>query len=1034
MERLTISLLGPFRVALDGNPVTQFEADTARALLAYLVMHVEIPHRRETLAGLLWPDLAESAALQDLRQALNRLRKAIGDREANPPFLHVSRQAIQFNRASDYWLDVSAFTNLINARRAHCHNLDTVCQLCMQRLQETAKVFRGDFLTGFSLGSTLFEEWLTVQRERFHHEAIDVFYRLTTCYETRGDYAQARQYTLRQLELEPWREEAHQQLMRVLALSGQRSAALTQYKTCCRILAKELGLAPSAETVALYQRIRAGDMQGHARTETLPSHASPARQEHRSTHHERTSRQRLRRLGAFGLLTNLFVMMILTLQSVFHLHRDDQLHQVILSSQLAVQALNHLDEQQFDLAALLSLEAYRLADTPEGRGSLMSVVSRTPYRAILRRHTRPISSLAFSPDGRRLVSGSDDGLIASWDAMTGELIGELAAAYEGAVSDVALSRTGILASNADRGTLTIWEVKSDRHIRPLLTQHSREIRSMAFSPDGQTLAVGNADSTIMLWDVTTGQPFGSPLIGHTGRVTSLAFSPDGQTLASGGKDVTWGSVDDTIILWDVATGHSTGHFSTDHVHNVTSVAFSPDGQTLGAGYDDGAIMLWDISSDQPARRTLTHTGQDQIRPGVPINVQVAFSPDGCLLASGGPDGAITIWDLATMQPRGDPRLRHKGGVTSLAFSPDGQTLASGGEDAAVILWVMGQAIGQSVRGHSDRIWSVAVSPDGRSLASGSDEGTIVLRNLVTPPSLDQPLIGHTAGVNDLTFSLDGKMLASGGDDGAIILWSLAADQPVGMRLNGHTGGVNSIDFSPDGRILASGGRDHMVMLWDVATRRPLEPPLAGHTDGVWSVAFSPNGQTLASGSWDGTVILWDVTTHRPLGPPLVGHTDAVVSVAFSPDGHMLASAGRDDTIVLWDVARAQPVGTRLSGHIDSVWSIAFSPDGQMLASASCSTLDIYEHCIRGEVRLWDGASGQPIGQPLVGHDGVVWDLAFGPDGQTLVSGGDDGAIILWNVSLEWWQASACAIASRNLTRDEWQQYLGSEPYHETCPN
>ncbi|MFQ5858691.1 MAG: WD40 repeat domain-containing protein, partial [Anaerolineae bacterium] len=178
-----------------------------------------------------------------------------------------------------------------------------------------------------------------------------------------------------------------------------------------------------------------------------------------------------------------------------------------------------------------------------------------------------------------------------------------------------------------------------------------------------------------------------------------------------------------------------------------------------------------------------------------------------------------------------------------------------------------------------------------------------------------------------------------------------------------------------------------------------------------------------------------------LGPPLSGHTAAVVSVAFSPDGQTLASGSRDNTIILWDtstvlsagVASGGTSGQRLAGHSDVVWSVAFSPDGQTLASSSCGELSVYEGCRQGEIRLWDVATGRLIGQPLAGHTDVVWSVAFSPDGQSLASGSDDTTIMLWDVSLESWQARACSIANRNLTRAEWRQYLGDEPYRETCP-
>ncbi len=260
MAKLTISLLGSFQVTLDGEPVTGFTTDKARALLAYLAVEADRPHRRDALAGLLWPDQPQRKARQNLRQALSHLRQAIGDRDEATPFLLVSRETVQFNTASDHWLDTAAFTALIEACRDHRHRRLETCLPCMRRMERMATLYRGDFLAQFFLSdSDLFEEWALLEREWLHRQAVETLSHLAGYYERRGDYEQARHYAWRQVELEPWCEEAHRQLMRLLALDGQRSAALAQYEICRRALTEELGVEPTAETVALYERIQAAE-------------------------------------------------------------------------------------------------------------------------------------------------------------------------------------------------------------------------------------------------------------------------------------------------------------------------------------------------------------------------------------------------------------------------------------------------------------------------------------------------------------------------------------------------------------------------------------------------------------------------------------------------------------------------------------------------------------------------------------------------------------------------------------------------------
>jgi predicted ATPase/DNA-binding SARP family transcriptional activator len=253
MSRLSISLLGPFQVALDEKPALGFESDKVRALLAYLAVEVDRLHRRETLAGLLWPDFPERSARKNLRTALANLRRVIGDREGGLSFLHITRQTIQFNAASDYELDVATFATLLAA--------DATSQLGIDSLQEAVALYQGPFLEGFSIpDSTLFEEWVLLKREELGRQVLQTLHHLADHYEQQGRYDQALPYAWRQLELEPWREEAHQQLMCLLAVEGQRSEALAQYETCRRLLAEELGVEPGAETKRLYEQIRNGEL------------------------------------------------------------------------------------------------------------------------------------------------------------------------------------------------------------------------------------------------------------------------------------------------------------------------------------------------------------------------------------------------------------------------------------------------------------------------------------------------------------------------------------------------------------------------------------------------------------------------------------------------------------------------------------------------------------------------------------------------------------------------------------------------------
>ncbi len=258
MARLSLSLLGRFQATLDDRPVNGFESNKVRALLAYLVVESGHPYSRTGLAALLWPDRPEAAAHKNLNQALANLRRAIGDTTTQPPFLLITRDTLQFNPDSDYQLDVGVFTTLLAECERHIHRQADACRSCGQRRAAAVGWYHGNFLDQFWVSdSEPFEEWVLMQREQLQQLVLDALDCLAQYYERHGEHERALHCARRQLAIDAWREEAHRRAMRVLMLSGQRSAALAQYETCRRILAAELDAEPSAETKTLYEQIKA---------------------------------------------------------------------------------------------------------------------------------------------------------------------------------------------------------------------------------------------------------------------------------------------------------------------------------------------------------------------------------------------------------------------------------------------------------------------------------------------------------------------------------------------------------------------------------------------------------------------------------------------------------------------------------------------------------------------------------------------------------------------------------------------------------
>ncbi len=270
MAHLSLALLGPLHMALDDRPLTAFESDKVRALLIYLALEAGRPQGRATLAELFWPDQPDSAGRHNLRQALFNLRQALGDQTAQQPFLLISRNTVQFNGASDHVVDATDFGALIAACAAHRHRRLESCATCAGRLAAALELYRGDFLAQFSLAdSAAFEEWSLLKRERYGQAVMHALTTLATYHQLRGDYARAAELAMQQLSLDPWREAAYRQLMAVLALDGQRTAALAAYERCCQVLADQLGVDPEAETTALYEQLRDADNELQPRSEPV---------------------------------------------------------------------------------------------------------------------------------------------------------------------------------------------------------------------------------------------------------------------------------------------------------------------------------------------------------------------------------------------------------------------------------------------------------------------------------------------------------------------------------------------------------------------------------------------------------------------------------------------------------------------------------------------------------------------------------------------------------------------------------------------
>ncbi|MGI9167163.1 MAG: eIF2A-related protein [Pyrinomonadaceae bacterium] len=599
--------------------------------------------------------------------------------------------------------------------------------------------------------------------------------------------------------------------------------------------------------------------------------------------------------------------------------------------------------------------------------SLMHAASQTASRAELvlqTGHAMGVDTMAFSPDGKWLASGSVDNTVKLWEVATGREVRTLTAHTRG-VKAVAFSHDGrSLVTGALDNTVRLWDVASGREMRRL--DGCGSVSALALSDDGRFLASGNMEKTIKLWNTANGDELRS-LTGHLGSITTLAFNPDSSYLASG-------SADGTIKLWDVAFGRSIRSL-TGHRERVRAVAFSSDGQLLASGSDDAKVKIWKVK-DGREQRTLAGNGKKILT--------VFFRGEGQELLSGSSDQVIKVWEIASgreLRSASPPASENGPEAIAMIFNPSGTMAALSTGDKTIRLQdVVTGSESRSLRTHSYGVYTTAFSPDGRWFAAGGKENAIKLWETATGREV-RTLEPNSGFINTIMFSPDGGLVAAGGLSGTITLWESSTGRKI-RGLVGHSDSVNGIAFSPDGRILASASGDTTLKLWEVETGRETAK-FSGHGAEVNAVAFSSDGEWLASGSADKTIKLWNSGTGREVRT-LSGHTAEILAVAVSKDGQTLASGGVDKTIKLWDVKSGTETRS-LMAHDGEVKALAFSPDGKQLVSGSKDNT----------IKTWDVAKVEAT-RTLTGHSNEIYSIAFSPGGQWFASGSDDGSTRIWD--------------------------------------
>ena len=606
-------------------------------------------------------------------------------------------------------------------------------------------------------------------------------------------------------------------------------------------------------------------------------------------------------------------------------------------------------------------------DERQNRAMAISFIMEYRYTellSLLKGHESDVTSVAISPNGRIVVSGSSDNTIRVWEKRSGELLSILRG-HEGNVTSVAISSDGRqIISGSNDSSIKIWDMKSGKLISTL-NGHTGSVYSIDISFYGKTIISGSNDNSVKIWSIDSKRAIYT-LSGHIDSVYSVAISHDGTMIVSGSDDT-------TIKLWDRRSGELLSTLD-GHSSLVSSLAISSDGKRVVSGSWDNSIKIWDVESSRLISTLIGHTSL--------VN-SVDITPDGKRVVSGSWDRTIKVWDVES----GDLIYTlngHTSSVRSVAISPDGKSIVSGSNDNSSRVWSGESAeMISTLQGHTNYVISVTISSDDTTIVSGSNDKNIMVWDRDSRELL-ATLEGHMGNVNSVAISSDKSKIVSGSNDMSIRVWDLDSCRLISILI-GHRDSVYSVAITPDNRSIVSGSSDSSIKIWDISSGELLST-LRGHKDSVYSVVISPDGESIISASNDNSIRIWDISSGR-LVNILRGHEDSVYSVVISRDGKSIVSGSWDNTIKIWDMESGELLST-LRGHRDSVYSVAISPDGKTIISSSWDNT----------IKAWDMESGELL-STLRRHVKYVTSIAISNDEKVIIADSSDYDIKVWDISM-----------------------------------
>ncbi|NOY41842.1 MAG: protein kinase [Planctomycetes bacterium] len=635
------------------------------------------------------------------------------------------------------------------------------------------------------------------------------------------------------------------------------------------------------------------------------------------------------------------------------------------------------------------------------------------------KHKGPIYDAKFSPDGKNIATAAYDRRVLLWnpdDVVPVDIARRLdkqsdppapfseLSKHEGPVRSVAFSPDGnSVASGGQDNVVRIWHLPSNQESK-VLRGHASHVRDCVFSPNSQQLLSASRDGLVKLWQpatyhetITLGNTAG---VGHADAVLAARFSRDGRQVVTASRDR-------TASLWDVADQNLVRQFSEGHSFLASSAHFFADGTRLATGAGDGTTRIWNVTTGTETQK-IESTGS---------TAALDVSADGRWIATGSTGNEAIIWDTRTGE-RLAVLQGHEATVTALSFAPNGKLLATGDDRGRCRLWrydakTKQWTAGHQLRGHSRSITALAFVQGGRRLISASGDNTCGQWDVATGKEIKNLVLKHPGWVAAMDVSEDGTKAITCCDDGQLRLWSLADAKLLQTIAPRENVAFTSVDLSPDGQwILAACAANGTVQLWQTETGREIRSGENeekawlefGRRGGIlWAARFAPQGKrVLTVGGNDAR--MWDLATRDPI-MRFSAH-GAVASADISPDGRLLVTGSWDQSAKIWNIETGQALRKLTGVHQGYVNSVEFSPDGKSVLTGSDD----------GTARLWETATGKPLKTVFSGHNSRIRQARFSADGKRVLTAANDKTARIWN--------AATGESQQTLTGHEWAVLCG----------